>query len=432
MTAPSHLRLAALLVVLWFSHLAHADFAVAPSVLKPSTPGEAWNVIRLSTANVERLIAESRLAEVPVQISFSSPSLRALASLATTSEQVEHVPKLTERALGWVAAVARTGEANDKVATQDALKTLRKILDEIAKYYEPATVASDIFICPMHPDCIAPKQETPCPKCGMSTVHRRIPYSFIYTKPGEPSVKMTAKTNGPCEAGKPVEVTIRFSTQAGQPMYPMDFAIMHTQPIHLLIQTPDLSDYHHEHPVPTGEPGEYRTTFTPNKTLPYRVWADIVPTETGMQELPFVDLPSPGKPGPVENKETRLKSSAGGYNFELTIAGGNHIPIVAGQMRRVNVMVTDAQGQGVTKLEPVMQAFAHLVGFYEDFQSLVHLHPGGGEVTRDDMRGGPGLGFQFFAPKAGFLRLYCQVSIEGKMLFAPFDLTIAPGATEPK
>jgi hypothetical protein len=88
--------------------------------------------------------------------------------------------------------------------------------------------------------------------------------------------------------------------------------------------------------------------------------------------------------------------------------------------------VTEANGEPVKILEPVMNAFAHLVGFYDDYQTVVHLHPAGGDILNAELRGGPSLGFQFFPPKSGFIRLYCQVSIGGKMLFAPFNLNIAP------
>jgi hypothetical protein len=81
-------------------------------------------------------------------------------------------------------------------------------------------------------------------------------------------------------------------------------------------------------------------------------------------------------------------------------------------------------GQPVTKLEPVMNTFAHAVGFYEDYATVLHLHPVGGEILDQSARGGPKIEFKFYAPKSGYLRLYCLVLIEGKMVFAPFDLNV--------
>ncbi|MES2571534.1 MAG: hypothetical protein V4710_15955 [Verrucomicrobiota bacterium] len=49
--------------------------------------------------------------------------------------------------------------------------------------------------------------------------------------------------------------------------------------------------------------------------------------------------------------------------------------------------------------EPVMNAFAHLIGFYNDYQTVVHLHSSGGDILTPEARGGPSLGFQFFHPR---------------------------------
>ena len=202
---------------------------------------------------------------------------------------------------------------------------------------------------------------------------------------------------------------------------------MHTQPVHLLIEESGLGDYHHEHPVPTGTPGEYKFSFTPKKSTSYRVWADIVPMATGIQELPFVDLPSEGGPGgSVTDKSNSFTSTVDGFTFALTLANGSAGPLPANRTSRLVISIKDRDGKPVTRLEPVMNAFAHLVGFYDDFQTVVHLHPMGGDILNPDFRGGPALGFQFFPPKPGFIRLYCQVSIDGKMLFAPFSVNVLP------
>ena len=34
--------------------------------------------------------------------------------------------------------------------------------------------------------------------------------------------------------------------------------------------------------------------------------------------------------------------------------------------------------------------------------------------------------FRLLAPKPGYLRLYCQVQVAGRQVFAPFDLNIGP------
>src|SRR6266446_9816790 len=120
----------------------------------------------------------------------------------------------------------------------------------------------------------------------MNLVPRRIPFSFIFTAPGEPSMGMTATADAPLAAGRKASVKVRLKRGDGSPVLHADLLVMHTQPIHLLIVDPSLGDYHHEHPTPTETPGEYAFNFTPAKTAPYRIWADLVPVSTGVQEYP--------------------------------------------------------------------------------------------------------------------------------------------------
>ena len=415
-----------LFLILSLSCISRADAPVPDNILNPKNAAEAWNVIRLVTKNVGQLLDENQLPEVPAQISYCSPSLRILPNFTADAQAMSKVEALTKRAFLSVNAIASAAQKNNPVGAKAALSSLRNMLDEIARHFDPKVVGADIFFCPMHSDFLSENAKTPCAKCGMDLLTRRIPYSTIYTKPGEPTVRMTAKTSAPIEAGKKITVTLRMEKADKSPLLHGDLMVMHTQPIHLLIEDPALSDYHHEHPVPTKTPGEYEFSFTPEKSAPYRIWADIVPVATGVQELPFTDLPATGKPGPIEDTENRFTSKAGGYQFTLALSNGNHIDPRAQQVRQMSIAITDAQGRSVRRLEPVMNAFAHLVGFYGDYHTLVHLHPSGGDVLDPAARGGPALRFMFFPPKAGFVRIYCQVMIDGKMIFAPFNLNIQP------
>ncbi|WP_395751936.1 hypothetical protein [Prosthecobacter sp.] len=403
-----------------------ADPVIPGNVLDPKTAPEAWNVIRLATTNVERLLQEGRLAEIAVQIAYCSPALRVLPQVSGSAENLQKVGPLSERALMLVNTLAKAAKDNNPGGAEAVYENLHQTLDAIAQHFDPKVVKADIFFCPMHPNFIAGAATTPCDKCGMHLLTRRIPYSFIYMKPGEPTFRLTAQASAPVEAGKKLEVKVRLKKADDSPVLYEDLLVMHTQPIHLLIEDPSLSDYHHEHPVETDVPGEYTFSFTPQRTAPYRIWADLVPSATGVQELPFTDLPSSGAAGSVTDKGTKFTSQVDGFSFVLTLGAGNGEPLKANQARRMDIMVTDAEGKPVTHLEPVMNAFAHLVGFYDDYRTVVHLHPTGGDVVDLAARGGPGLSFMFFPPRAGFIRLYCQVSVNGRMLFAPFNVNVAP------
>jgi hypothetical protein len=210
------MALAALLFCGWVI----AGIAIVPvpqSMLNPASEAEAWNVIGLATRNVEKLIEESRLPEIPPQISLCSPALRTLARVGGTPSKKEAVSKETSQLQGWVTAIARSAAEENRTTTESGFRMLKSLLAELGKHYDAQTVKADIFICPMHPDFISPKSSAPCDKCGMEPVKRRIPYSFIYTTPGEPTVVLSATASGPCEAGKKIDVKVRMSRKDRSP-----------------------------------------------------------------------------------------------------------------------------------------------------------------------------------------------------------------------
>lgn len=404
--------------------VARADVPLPPNILEPPNAAEAWNVIGLATANVERLLKEDRLGELQIQVSLGSPALRRLAMENSPAERSVDLKAESMRGLAFINDIAIAGAAKDRVAATKAFDSLRAVIAKMATQFDPKIVATEISLCPMHPECVAPNATTPCEKCGMAMVKRRIPYSFIYVPPGEPTMLLKATASDPLEACKKADVKVRIQRRDGTPVLLADLMVMHTQPIHLLIVDPSLTDYHHEHPVPTDVPGEYAFSFTPTKSSNYRIWADLVPANSGVQEYPAVELPGTGAPESIGDMSGKFATLAGGLNFRLTFENGA-LPR-AKQVRVMRIEITDTAGKPLRQLEPVMNAFAHLVGFYEDYRTVVHLHPEGGDVTRDDLRGGPILGFKFYPPRPGFLRLFCQVVVDGKTIFAPFNVNVAP------
>ena len=55
-----------------------------------------------------------------------------------------------------------------------------------------------------------------------------------------------------------------------------------------------------------------------------------------------------------------------------------------------------------------MAAFAHLVGFNEDKETVLHMHPIGAPISKPKQRGGPELDFKIYATKPGFVRLFAR------------------------
>jgi hypothetical protein len=275
----------------------------------------------------------------------------------------------------------------------------------------------------MHPLDRHLNADDKCSVCGMSLIKRHLPASGVYQKPGEPTMKMTF-TAPPLVVGQPATVIMHLAKSDGAPVRLDDLLEMHTKKIHLLINDHSLSDYHHEHPEPTDTAGEYRFTFTPARPGPYRVWADVVPASSSVQEYDIADLPADTTPAPVSDRDTKLSTTVDGRRFDLSFQT-NGAPIRAGETIIGTIYITDTDGKGCASLEPLMGAFAHVVGFSEDGKSVLHIHPYGKDPTGADDRAGPAFAFKFYAPASGFLRLYCQVHIDGHDIFAPFNLNVA-------
>src|SRR5205814_8776977 len=190
-----------------------------------------------------------------------------------------------------------------------------------------------------------------------------------------------------------------------------------------LITEPTETDYHHEHPEPLGN-GEFGFSFTPVLPGIYRVWADLKPLRTHVQQFSIADIAASTHTGPLQPNESENRNTeVRGYKFNLSFAKPllQAKDTVAGTLR-----VIDPAGQPCDKLEIIMGAFGHLVGFTDDFSSVLHIHPVGKLPERADSLGGPDLPFYFRANKPGLIRLFAQVKIHGEDFFPRFVIKVQP------
>jgi hypothetical protein len=233
------------------------------------------------------------------------------------------------------------------------------------------------------------------------------------------TVKRSLMPQGTLEAGKTTKVIAKLtSLMDDKVLGDADLKEAHTRKLHLLIVDPSLSDYHHIHPVPAKN-GEWTFDFTPLKNDSYRIWADVIPVATGKQEYVMADIGTSAKQKAAINKTTIMSSTVDGYSFTLALDGEPK----AGAAVMGNITVTK-DGNLFNQLEPVMGAFAHVVGFTEDYNSVLHIHPMGKEPTSEIERGGPKLEFHIEPKNAGFVKLFAQVRIGDKDIFAPFGVSV--------
>lgn len=402
-----------------------ADVAVPQRVLQPQTIEEAWNVIRLVSANVDRLDHEKRALEVAGQISLISPSLRLLANQAGADGGMMLTEPQSVQAFQLVNQIARHSMADNAGALSSSFRALRRLLDGVAEGLSPEVRSAEIHACPVHGEVIGKGGEA-CPSCQRLLKPRRIPYSFIHARPEKPTLKMVISPQVSAKAGEEVRLEFELRTLDDRPVEERDLWLMHGQVVQVMVTGPHFEEFHHLTATPGGG-GRYGVVFTPAHGGEYRILAGVTPAETGLPEYPLAFLKVEGAVMPPRPAESSAMSvEADGFRFSLSVKGSRGNQLRAGLTQALQLQVSDLAGQPVTRLEPVHQAFAHLHGFFSDTGSVLQLHPVGGDILREDVRGGPALVFKIYSPEAGRLRLYVQVQIDGRVLQAPLTIMVQP------
>lgn len=234
-------------------------------------------------------------------------------------------------------------------------------------------------------------------------------------------VVMEIRTTGPVPAGVPARVVATFKTASGKPLAPEDLLITHTRRMHLLIVDPTLRDYQHVHPTPGRAPGEWVFEFTPRFGGLYRVFADFTPAATGRGLYASADL-AVGAPDaadgsqPLSRQDEILAVEREGVRYSLAPAADS---LRAGEPADLRFSMSRRDG-GEVRLEPVMDAFAHLVAFDEARSGFAHLHPTEGDVSKAPVPSNPVLNFKLTIPRSGRYVIWAQINLAGTEQFIPF------------
>ena len=244
--------------------------------------------------------------------------------------------------------------------------------------------------------------------------------SFVPVEAVRSPVTLTLEPEKPLAVGKPVRIRADLEAASGRPLTVEDLLVVHTRKLHLLVADPSLNDYQHLHPEATTEPGVFGFEFTPTRHGVYRVYADFMPRATGRGLYAGSVLVVPGQPLAPEPAES-LSSESGGCRFVL---------IPSSHPVRINETVTlflemARIGGGKPDLELIMDAYAHMVAFDFEGQGFAHLHPQ--ERVPEEGEGGvQRLSFTLNLPDPGWYRIWAQVQVSGREVFAPFTLEVVP------
>ena len=221
-------------------------------------------------------------------------------------------------------------------------------------------------------------------------------------------------------AGREVEVILTLTTSNGKPITTADLLMVHTRLLHLMIIDPQLMDYHHVHPIPTSEPGQWSFQFTPHFGGEYRFFADFTPAATGLGLYANAKLEVTGEP-PTSSMvaaahQPSWNQERGDFRFTIIPAQGK---VQAGVEARLQLAITHRTA-GEVPLRLVMDSYAHVVAFDEQRLCFAHLHPEENNLIKAPDPIAPELSFRVTIPQRGRYVLWAQVNMDNTEMFVPF------------
>ncbi len=237
----------------------------------------------------------------------------------------------------------------------------------------------------------------------------------------ETAINATIVKSRPLVENRKTPVILHLEHESGFPVLPDELEIKHTEKVHLLIIDPTLSNYHHEHPLPMNAPGNYVFTMTPRTDCNYRIWADL-DSVNSPQQFAVTDITG-AKDCSDKKIDRAINTTYEGDNYRFILdfdTGG----LKVGQDTMAKLTVRDKNGRYVHELEPIMGAYAHIVGFYDDYKTIAHMHPLGEEPYANYDRGGPTLKFHLNPIQSGYLKLFAQIKVNNMVVLAPFGVEV--------
>ena len=222
------------------------------------------------------------------------------------------------------------------------------------------------------------------------------------------------------EARRNTALTISVAEKSGTPV--REFEFVHDKLMHLIIVGEDLSYFAHIHPTLAGS-----GNFTINHIFPesgiYKLWVDFKP-KGGNQTLVTFSADVKGLPTHslrilVYDGVYIKESSDRNYRISLKLPQER---IVAKRDTDIVFSISDALGNPITDLEPLMGAGGHSVIISSDLQEFLHVHPT--DEVDPNWKGGPHISFRTSFPQPGLYKAWGQFQHKGKIIMADFVLEV--------
>jgi hypothetical protein len=224
------------------------------------------------------------------------------------------------------------------------------------------------------------------------------------------------------EAGGKTMLTISVAEKSGTPV--RDFELVHDKLMHLIIVGQDLSYFAHIHPTLVGTDGNFTISHMFPESGAYKLWVDFKPKGGKQTIVTFIaivkGLPIHKPVMPVYDGVYMKESSDRNYRISLKLSQEK---ILAKRDTDIVFTISDASGNPITDLEPLMGAGGHSVIISSDIQEFLHVHPA--TEVEPDWKGGPHISFRTSFPKPGLYKTWGQFQHKGKIITADFVLKVA-------
>jgi hypothetical protein len=238
------------------------------------------------------------------------------------------------------------------------------------------------------------------------------------------------KPAGPVGAGTPTTVSFVIKQPNGQPLTHYKRGAGPHTGVHLIIVRRDLSTIVHLHP-PIGANGVASVPVTLTEPGPYRVVIDAYPANAAEPNFQLFDtLRVLGEYHPQPLPAFSSSQTVDGFHFTLH----GHPKLRAIEAGDLVMTVTDPQGRPAT-FTPWFGALAHAIFFRRGSLDYFHTHIcapgatgctsvlGGAKVTGTSATPGR-LTIGVLVPVPGTWRLFLQCKVNGRVMTAPFTLTV--------
>lgn len=224
------------------------------------------------------------------------------------------------------------------------------------------------------------------------------------------------------EAGRKTTLTISIAEKSGTPV--RDFDLVHDKLLHLIIVGEDLYYFAHVHPTLIGADGNFTIDHMFPASGTYKLWVDFKPKGGKQTLVTFIadvkGLPIHKAVMPAYDGIYVKESLDRNYQISLKLPQEK---ILAKRDTDIVFSISDASGNPITDLEPLMGAGGHSVIISNDLQEFLHVHPA--EEVKPDWKGGPHISFRTSFPKPGLYKAWGQFQHNGNTITADFVLEVS-------